>query len=132
MTHAFGVVNLGSNHGCIKRIPLQSIVLIMAVTNQPGSYTPSEFQTGLCNFCDDCGTCCYGLCCYPCLGCTIASDMNECCLCGLTMAIRSVYRTKYNIRGSLFTDFMVHMCCPVCATCQLKRDIDRRKEQGIF
>ncbi|XP_028456666.1 placenta-specific gene 8 protein isoform X3 [Perca flavescens] len=104
----------------------------MAVTNQPGSYTPSEFQTGLCNFCDDCGTCCYGLCCYPCLGCTIASDMNECCLCGLTMAIRSVYRTKYNIRGSLFTDFMVHMCCPVCATCQLKRDIDRRKEQGIF
>ncbi|XP_035524025.1 placenta-specific gene 8 protein-like [Morone saxatilis] len=104
----------------------------MAVTNQPSGYQPSEFQTGLCDFCDDCGTCCYGLCCYPCLGCSIASDMDECCLCGLGMPIRSVYRTKYNIQGSLCNDFMVTWCCPVCSTCQLKRDIDRRKEQGIF
>ncbi|CAG5867714.1 placenta associated 8, tandem duplicate 2 [Menidia menidia] len=104
----------------------------MAVTNQPGRFQPSEFQTGLCDFCDDCGTCCYGLLCYPCMGCSIASDMDECCLCGLGMPIRSVYRTRYNINGSLCTDFMVVGCCPVCATCQLKRDIDRRKEQGIF
>lgn len=26
--------------------------------------------------------------------------MDECCLCGLSMAIRSVYRTKYNIQVS--------------------------------
>ncbi|KAK5879164.1 hypothetical protein CesoFtcFv8_024493 [Champsocephalus esox] len=75
----------------------------MAVTNQPGRYAPSDFQTGLCDFCDDCGTCCYGLFCYMCLGCSIASDMDECCLCGLHMSIRSVYRTKYNINGSLGT-----------------------------
>ncbi|AWP00656.1 putative placenta-specific 8 protein isoform 4 [Scophthalmus maximus] len=104
----------------------------MAVTNQPGRYEPSDFQTGLCDFCDDCGTCCYGLCCYPCLGCSIASDMDEFCLCGLSMSIRSVYRTRYNIGGSLCKDFMAVMCCPFCATCQLKRDIDRRKEQGTF
>ncbi|KAF1377837.1 hypothetical protein PFLUV_G00204880 [Perca fluviatilis] len=104
----------------------------MAVTNQPGSYAPSEFQTGLCDFSDDCGTCWCGLFCYPCLSCTIARDMNECCLCGLTWATRSVYRTKYNIRGSLLKDFIVHIWCPCCATCQLRRDIDRRKEQGIF
>ncbi|KAI4816823.1 hypothetical protein KUCAC02_009127 [Chaenocephalus aceratus] len=72
----------------------------MAVTNQPGRYAPSDFQTGLCDFCDDCGTCCYGLFCYMCLGCSIASDMDECCLCGLHMSIRSVYRTKYNINVS--------------------------------
>ncbi|KAK5901117.1 hypothetical protein CgunFtcFv8_026018 [Champsocephalus gunnari] len=104
----------------------------MAVTNQPGQYAPSDFQTGLCDFCDDCGTCCYGLFCYMCLGCSIASDMDECCLCGLHMSIRSVYRTKYNINGSLCTDFITHTFCGLCATCQLKRDIDRRKEQGIF
>ncbi|XP_040914788.1 placenta-specific gene 8 protein-like [Toxotes jaculatrix] len=104
----------------------------MAVTQQPGRYEPSDFQTGLCDFCDDCGTCCCGLFCYPCLGCSIARDMDECCLCGLSMAIRSVYRTKYNIKGSLCSDFMAVACCPVCATCQLKRDIDRRKEQNIF
>ncbi|KAI3361718.1 hypothetical protein L3Q82_002073 [Scortum barcoo] len=70
----------------------------MAVTNQPGRYEPSDFQTGLLDFCDDCGTCCYGLWCYVCLGCSIASDMDECCLCGLSMPIRSVYRTRYNIK----------------------------------
>ncbi|KAE8285443.1 Placenta-specific gene 8 protein C15 [Larimichthys crocea] len=74
---------------------------IMAVTNQPGRFQPSDFQTGLCDFCDDCGTCFYGLCCYACLGCTVARDMDECCLCGLSVAIRSVYRTRYNINGSL-------------------------------
>ncbi|XP_068609380.1 placenta-specific gene 8 protein-like [Brachionichthys hirsutus] len=104
----------------------------MAVTIQPGRYERSEFQTGLCNNFDDCGTCCFGFWCYPCLGCTIASDMGECFLCGLGMPIRSVYRTKYNISGSMLNDYMVTMCCSVCATCQLKRDIDRRKEQGIF
>ncbi|KAF3701750.1 Placenta-specific gene 8 protein [Channa argus] len=104
----------------------------MAVTNQPGPYQPSDFQTGLCDCCDDIGTCCFGLWCYPCLGCSIASAMDECCLCGLGVPIRAVYRTKYNIRGSLCNDFMTSWCCPVCSTCQLKRDIVRRKQQGIF
>ncbi|XP_042251761.1 placenta-specific gene 8 protein-like [Thunnus maccoyii] len=104
----------------------------MAVTNQPGRFEPSDFQTSLFDFCGDFGTCCYGLWCYPCLTCSVASDMGECCLCGMGMTIRSVYRTRYNIEGSLLTDFMATMCCPVCATCQLRRDIDRRKEQGIY
>ncbi|XP_012725140.2 placenta-specific gene 8 protein [Fundulus heteroclitus] len=104
----------------------------MAVTNQPGRFEPSDFQTGLCDICDDCGTCCYGWFCFPCLGCSIASDMDECCLCGINMAIRSVYRTRYNIRGSLCKDYMAYFFCPVCATCQLKRDIDLRKKQGVF
>ncbi|KAM8742959.1 placenta-specific gene 8 protein-like [Acanthopagrus schlegelii] len=104
----------------------------MAVTRQPGRVQQTEFQTGTFDCCDDCGTCCYGFFCYYCLGCSIASDMNECCLCGLGMPVRSVYRTKYNIKGSMCKDFMVTLCCPYCATCQLKRDIDRRKEQGIF
>ncbi|XP_076020363.1 placenta associated 8, tandem duplicate 2 [Genypterus blacodes] len=104
----------------------------MAVTNQPRPFAPSEFQTGLCDFCSDCGTCCYGLCCYPCMACSIAGDMDECCLCGFTVTMRSVYRTKYNINGTLCGDYMTHMCCPICSTCQLKRDVERRKEQGIF
>ncbi|XP_029921565.1 placenta associated 8, tandem duplicate 2 [Myripristis murdjan] len=104
----------------------------MAVTNQPKGYPPSDFQTGLCAFYSDCGTCCYGLCCFPCMACSIAGDMDECCLCGINMAMRSVYRTRYNINGSLCSDFMAYVCCPICAICQLKRDIDRRKEQGVF
>ncbi|XP_077479248.1 placenta-specific gene 8 protein-like [Stigmatopora argus] len=104
----------------------------MAVTNQPARYMASDFQTGLCDCFDNCGICCYGMCCFPCLACTVASDMGECCLCGLYMAIRSVYRTRYNINGSLCRDWLVFSFCHVCATCQLKRDIDLRKSQGIF
>ncbi|XP_061589306.1 placenta-specific gene 8 protein-like [Cololabis saira] len=104
----------------------------MAVTNQPGTYAPSDFQTGLLDFCDDCGTCCYGYFCFPCLGCSIASAMDECCLCGIGMPIRSVYRTRYNIRGSMCKDYLASTFCLLCSTCQLKRDIDLRKEQGIF
>ncbi|MCI4388620.1 hypothetical protein PGIGA_G00088030 [Pangasianodon gigas] len=79
----------------------------MEVTTQPGPFAPSDFQTGLFECCDDCGTCAYGCCCLTCLGCTIASNMGECCLCGLGMPIRSVYRTKYNIKGSMCKDFMI-------------------------
>uniref|UniRef100_A0A8K9UND3 Placenta associated 8, tandem duplicate 2 n=1 Tax=Oncorhynchus mykiss TaxID=8022 RepID=A0A8K9UND3_ONCMY len=75
---------------------------------------------------------CYGWWCFPCLSCSIASDMDECCLCGPTMAMRAMYRTRYNIKGSLFGDFCSILWCRVCSTCQLKRDIDLRKEQGIF
>ncbi|XP_027880400.1 placenta associated 8, tandem duplicate 2 [Xiphophorus couchianus] len=104
----------------------------MAVTNQPGKYEPSDFQTGLCECCDDLRVCCCGFFCLPCLGCSIARDMDECCMCGIGMPIRAVYRTRYNIRGSLCKDFYAVACCLSCATCQLKRDIKRRKEQGIF
>ncbi|KAM6440632.1 placenta-specific gene 8 protein-like [Liasis olivaceus] len=91
-----------------------------------------QWQTGLLDCCDDCGVCMCGLCCPLCLGCQIASDMDECCLCGLTMAIRSVYRTKYGIPGSLLSDFFASMCCSLCTACQLKRDINKRKDMGVF
>lgn len=32
-----------------------------------------------------------------CLSCQIASDMNECCLCGASVAMRTKYRTRYGI-----------------------------------
>uniref|UniRef100_G1KKF2 Placenta associated 8 n=1 Tax=Anolis carolinensis TaxID=28377 RepID=G1KKF2_ANOCA len=75
---------------------------------------------------------CCGMFCYMCLGCQVAADMNECCLCGTSMALRSVYRTRYRIPGSLCDDFCTVLCCPVCSLCQIKRDINRRRELGIF
>ncbi|XP_041742818.1 placenta-specific gene 8 protein-like [Coregonus clupeaformis] len=102
------------------------------VINQPTSYAPSDFQTGLCGTCNECGRDCYGYWCFPCLGCSIASDMNECCLCGPTMAMRTMYRTRFGVQGSLCGDFCAILWCRLCSTCQLKRDIDLRKEQGIF
>ncbi|KAK0144371.1 Placenta-specific gene 8 protein [Merluccius polli] len=104
----------------------------MPVTSQPASYAPSEFQTGLYDCFGDCSTCCYGFFCFPCLSCSVANAMDECCLCGCNVAIRGVYRTKYNLQGSLCKDFFAYMFCTPCAICQLKRDIDLRKQQRIF
>uniref|UniRef100_A0A3B3CG56 Placenta associated 8, tandem duplicate 1 n=1 Tax=Oryzias melastigma TaxID=30732 RepID=A0A3B3CG56_ORYME len=73
----------------------------MAVTNQPARFLPSEFQTGVCDCCEDLSVCCLGCFCYMCLGCTIASDMGECCMFGTGYPIRSVYRTRYNIQVSV-------------------------------
>ncbi|XP_072858127.2 placenta-specific gene 8 protein isoform X1 [Pogona vitticeps] len=92
----------------------------------------SQWQTDICDCFSDCGVCLCGFFCYPCLGCQVASDMGECCLCGTSWAMRSVYRTRYGIQGSLCGDFCTALWCPVCSLCQIKRDINRRRQLGIF
>ncbi|NWX13829.1 PLAC8 protein, partial [Aegotheles bennettii] len=90
------------------------------------------WQTGMMDCCSDFGVCLCGIFCFYCLGCQVAGDMNECCLCGSSVAMRTLYRTRYNIPGSIMDDYMAMGCCSMCALCQLKRDIKRRKEKGIF
>ncbi|NXX59401.1 PLAC8 protein, partial [Scopus umbretta] len=92
----------------------------------------SKWQSGLLGCCSDFGVCICGTFCFPCLACQVAGDMNECCLCGTSVAMRTLYRTRYNIPGSILDDCISTMCCPMCTLCQLKRDINRRKELGIF
>ncbi|XP_008299051.1 placenta-specific gene 8 protein [Stegastes partitus] len=104
----------------------------MPVTNQPGRYELADFQSGMFQCHHDIKICLLGSFCVSCLGCIIASDMDECCLCGMDMAIRSVYRTRYNIKGSMCNDCVAMSCCRPCTLCQLKRDIDLRKQQNIF
>ncbi|NWR62584.1 PLAC8 protein, partial [Bucorvus abyssinicus] len=105
------------------------------VTVQPqfvASPQAGEWQTGLMDCCSDCGVCICGAFCFSCLGCQVAGDMGECCLCGATVAMRTLYRTRYKIPGSILEDWVTMMCLPMCTLCQLKRDINRRKELGIF
>ncbi|KAG8504344.1 Placenta-specific gene 8 protein, partial [Galemys pyrenaicus] len=84
----------------------------------------SDWQTGLFDCCSDMGLC--GACLPIVLSCQIASDMHECCLCGGSIAMRTMYRTRYGIPGSIFNDYVTLAFCYPCALCQLKRDIDRR------
>ncbi|XP_048797769.1 placenta-specific gene 8 protein-like [Lagopus muta] len=90
------------------------------------------WQTGLMDCFTDWSVCCCGLFCFPCLACTVAGDMNECCLCGTSVAMRTLYRTRYNIPGSICSDCCISSCCLVCSVCQIKRDINRRRAMGIF
>ncbi|NWX34305.1 PLAC8 protein, partial [Notiomystis cincta] len=90
------------------------------------------WQTGLLDCYADCGVLFCGMLCFPCLAGQVATDMNEFCLCGSSVAMRTLYRTKYHIPGSICSDFCVTLCCPMCSVCQMKRDINRRKQLGIF
>ncbi|XP_066242238.1 placenta-specific gene 8 protein [Saccopteryx leptura] len=106
------------------------------VVTQPGygarATMSSDWQTGVFDCCSDMGVCLCGTFCPVCLSCQIAADMNECCLCGYSVAIRTMYRTRYGIPGSICSDFLWLACFPVCTLCQLKRDINKRKEMNAF
>ena len=105
------------------------------IVTQPGFVRApqnSNWQTSLCDCFSDCGVCLCGTFCFTCLGCQVAADMNECCLCGTTVAMRTLYRTRYGIPGSICDDYMVTLFCPVCSVCQLKRDINRRRAMNAF
>ncbi|KAM9677682.1 placenta-specific gene 8 protein-like [Trichechus inunguis] len=94
--------------------------------------TVSDWQTGVFDCCDDIGICLCGTFCPLCLSCQIASDMDEFCLCGATVAMRTLYRTRYGIPGSICNDFLCLGCFPNCVLCQLKRDIEKRKAMNTF
>uniref|UniRef100_A0A8I3PCD1 Placenta associated 8 n=5 Tax=Canis lupus TaxID=9612 RepID=A0A8I3PCD1_CANLF len=107
------------------------------VVSQPGygtagSMMNSDWQTGMFDCFDDLGICLCGAFCPLCLSCQIASDMNECCLCGASVAMRTLYRTRFGIPGSIFSDFLWLGCFPLCTLCQLKRDIEKRKAMNAF
>ncbi|XP_062458760.1 placenta-specific gene 8 protein-like isoform X1 [Pezoporus occidentalis] len=115
--------------------PVLAMASQQVITVQPQcSMAPraGEWQSGLMDCCSDCNVCLCGTFCFPCLGCQVAEDMDECCMCGPSVAMRTLYRTRYNIPGSLLGDFASTVFCPMCALCQLKRDINQRKELGIF
>ncbi|KAI5278800.1 Placenta-Specific 8 Protein [Manis pentadactyla] len=92
----------------------------------------NDWQTGMFGCCDDIGICLCGTFFPLGLSCQIASDMNECCLCGASVAMRTMYRTRYGIPGSICSDFLWLLCFPHCALCQLKRDIEKRKAMNAF
>uniref|UniRef100_A0A8C5RSK0 Placenta-specific gene 8 protein n=1 Tax=Laticauda laticaudata TaxID=8630 RepID=A0A8C5RSK0_LATLA len=92
----------------------------------------NNWQTDLCDCFSDCEVCLCGMFCFYCLACQVATAMNECCCCGATVAMRAVYRTKYNIPGSICGDTFIVGCFPGCSLCQVQRDIKKRKEMGIF
>ncbi|XP_038615593.1 placenta-specific gene 8 protein-like [Tachyglossus aculeatus] len=90
------------------------------------------WQTDLFDCCSDCSVCLCGMFCFSCLSSQVASDMGECCLCGSSVAMRTMYRTKYGIPGSICDDYMITMFCTYCSLCQIKRDINRRRAMNAF
>ncbi|XP_024123685.1 cornifelin homolog isoform X1 [Oryzias melastigma] len=107
------------------------------VNTQPATtsrYTVSsqltDWSTGPCDCCDDCGICLCGAF-VPCiLACRVAQDSGEsCCLpClpGAMIALRTSMRNKYNISGSVCDDWLIMACLAPCGLCQMAREQNMR------
>ncbi|KAK2908108.1 hypothetical protein Q8A73_009181 [Channa argus] len=107
-----------------------------------------EWNTGLCDCCDDASTCCYGFWCLPCLACTVSSQFGEntclplcdifgpavCAACGIPLfvppaglSLRAAMRNRYGIKGSLFQDIVISCFCEWCNWCQMHRELKHHK-----
>ncbi|XP_071398763.1 uncharacterized protein [Centroberyx affinis] len=108
----------------------------------------TNWNTGLCDCCEDCSTCCYAFWCCPCFACTTTGKFGECsCLplldmcspaitaaCGIPLCVppaglslRVAIRHKYGIKGSLCDDIMISCFCEWCSWCQLARELKHRE-----
>uniref|UniRef100_K7GEC4 Placenta associated 8 n=1 Tax=Pelodiscus sinensis TaxID=13735 RepID=K7GEC4_PELSI len=75
--------------------PQTVVVLQPQIAVAPAS--SNAWQTGLLDCCSDFGVCLCGIVCCCFLDCKIADEMGECCCCGSSVAMRTLYRTKYRI-----------------------------------
>lgn len=100
------------------------------------------FLAGLCDCFDDCGICCYGWCCAPCLfgenaekidgsnccaaGCIwcLLSNMGLCCL--YHTGKRNTLRQRYGLQEDC-NDCVTTACCANCAICQEARELKMRR-----
>lgn len=100
------------------------------------------FVETLCGCTKDCGVCCYGYWCTPCLFGSNAKKLEDkncflmCCayllltncyLCWIPhMFQRKKLRQKYNLKEEPAGDCVVTLCCSPCALCQEAREMKSR------
>uniref|UniRef100_A0A3B3UZR7 Cornifelin homolog A-like n=1 Tax=Poecilia latipinna TaxID=48699 RepID=A0A3B3UZR7_9TELE len=102
-----------------------------------------DWDSDLCDCCEDAQTCCYGFWCGPCLACTVSGRFGEsrwlplCDMCvdkmisPAALSLRVAMRHKYGIKGSLCKDIVATSCCPICVWCQMYRELKHRKKSPV-
>ncbi|XP_072017936.1 placenta-specific gene 8 protein-like isoform X2 [Amphiura filiformis] len=110
-------------HGQVTVVSSQPVTMtvIDGNVNLPRG-VPRDWSTPLCGCFEDIPGCLLGLFCSPCHLACLASDMGEpCCTacCAGLLAMRSHFRGKHNIQGSLINDCCTVYWCGLCASCQL-------------
>uniref|UniRef100_W5M7B9 Cornifelin n=2 Tax=Lepisosteus oculatus TaxID=7918 RepID=W5M7B9_LEPOC len=114
---------------------------IIITTKVPGTAAagtagqPSvSWQTGLTDCCADTKIClCGGFC--PCvLACQLAEQNGECfclpLLDGSMLALRTGMRARYNIQGSVCSDWVALSFCTACALCQMAREMKHQRAKA--
>ncbi|KAF5836444.1 hypothetical protein DUNSADRAFT_5950 [Dunaliella salina] len=68
----------------------------------------------------------------------LSDEWCEACCCGClfclnapwAMFVRRRLRHKYGFKGSIASDFFLHLCCPCCAFAQMKRELIMLGNEG--
>ncbi|XP_052807730.1 placenta-specific gene 8 protein-like [Mya arenaria] len=88
-----------------------------------------DWNSGICACFADSKPLTMTYCCLACVVCDISNRMGECLFVpwfvplGL-IALRARIRTLGGIRGSICGDSIVLSCCPLCAICQMQRELE--------
>ncbi|XP_018429347.1 PREDICTED: cornifelin homolog A-like [Nanorana parkeri] len=116
-----------------------SVISHTTTLSQPN---PVGWSSGICDCCDDVGTCCFAYWCFPCFLCATVNEHGEClclpmldtgCLgCSpicppVSMAMRASVRERYKIPVSICADCCILYWCFTCAWCQMAREIKKYK-----
>ncbi|KAK9867821.1 hypothetical protein WJX84_004730 [Apatococcus fuscideae] len=91
----------------------------------------------------DCGICCCGLWCLPCLYGDNNTELRgsglgpgclyfwlSCCVCFFAGPFRAELRERHNLQERPCSDCCVHCCCSPCAVCQEAREIKYHRAHG--
>ncbi|CAH1253461.1 PLAC8 [Branchiostoma lanceolatum] len=124
-------ITMQPHHLPMQQQPMHSTNVVV-VQQQPRVTVvgPRQWSSGLCACCDDMGSCLAGTFCFSCFLCHLANKMGEsCCLpvCSLHPAMvgmRTKIRIQNNISGDINNDIWTTCCCPMCAACQMSREVD--------
>ncbi|XP_069806703.1 cornifelin homolog B-like [Dendropsophus ebraccatus] len=130
----------------MQAVSIQPVALSQTVTTVT-QLSPNDWSSGVCDCCDDMGTCCFGFWCFQCFQCATTSDFGE-CLClpllecswigynlnvpSVSLAMRAALRERYKIPGSICNDCCTVCCCYCCTWCQMAREIKKRKQPVSF
>ncbi|KAK3521625.1 hypothetical protein QTP70_014723 [Hemibagrus guttatus] len=95
-----------------------------------------EWNSRICDCCDNKAECCFVCCFCPCFACMKTKEYGQCLclplldLCGIaspaTWAMRVSMRHHYGIKGTLCNDCLIATFCTPCAWCQMSREMKHR------
>ncbi|MED6278331.1 hypothetical protein CHARACLAT_022637 [Characodon lateralis] len=104
----------------------------------------ADWNSGLCDCCDDASSCCFGYWCSPCFASRVSRRFGEhpflfCfdnsgyfgCASPGALSMRIAMRYKYGIKGSLCKDIFISWCCTSLSWCQMHRELKHRKKDPV-
>ncbi|KAK1153616.1 hypothetical protein AOXY_G29712 [Acipenser oxyrinchus oxyrinchus] len=112
-------------------MPQQQVIVQQSHAVTQLQVNPRKWDSGILSCAEDMQSCCFGMLCLPLLQIQVAQNMGEGCLvtllCGTSVAMRTGFRERHKIEGSIADDCLKMCLFYPCAWCQMAREVEKRK-----